>query len=257
MKTLIFQSCQGTSRAEWLSRCLNSVQMWSKSKGYDYHLSGDEIFHPVPQWFLSKTPSRMAPATDLGRLLMARHFLSDGYQRVVWLDADVFVFDSENFNLTVDDGYAFGREVWVQPNDKGGVKAYRNVHNALSIYVSGNSFLEFYIDSCLKIMSGVEIDHFPAQLLGPKFLTALHSLVGFHLVDDVGMTSPLVLRDIAAGGGAAVDLMRRKLTGPMNAANLCSSLIGTTSDGVNLSEDLVKQCLTLLSASKGSVLSPL
>ena len=259
MKTLIFQSCHALGRAEWLKSCLHSTQAWAEACGYDYYLTGDEMFELLPEWYLKKTPSRKAPAADLGRLLLARQYLERGYQRVIWLDADVYIFDPDHFEINVLSGYAFGREVWVQPDNKkkGGIKAYWNAHNALCIFVDNNNFLDFYIDSCLSIMKNVEADHFPAQLVGPKFLTALHHLVQFPLLDEVGMVSPLVASDLVKGKGPALDLMLKKLKGPMRAANLCSSLIGTHIDGVDLSERLIEACIEALKSCKGSGLNPI
>ena len=37
----------------------------------------------------------MPVITDLCRLLQARHFLENGYERVIWLDADILIFDGE------------------------------------------------------------------------------------------------------------------------------------------------------------------
>ena len=53
------------------------------------------------------------------------------------------------------------------------------------------------------------------------------------------MTSPLVLRDIASGGGPALKRLNYASKVPLGAVNLCSSLIATEVDGVNISADLM------------------
>ena len=44
---------------------------------------------------------------------------------------------------------------------------------------------------------------------------------------EVGCLSPHVVRDLAAGRGNALTLLRRRQTVPLAAANLCASLIGS------------------------------
>jgi hypothetical protein len=63
----------------------------------------------------SKNPQAL---TNLARLVATRQRLDAGYERVIWMDADVFVFDPANlvFDFSAESlttGYAFGREVWL------------------------------------------------------------------------------------------------------------------------------------------------
>ena len=50
------------------------------------------------------------------------------------------------------------------------------------------------------------------------------------------MLSPVVLRDVALGGGAAMDYLIRELQVPLAAVNLCLSLTGGIAGGVELSD---------------------
>ena len=68
-------------------------------------------------------------------------------------------------------------------------------------------------------------------------LTALHNMCGLPLLETVGMFSPLVIRDVAAGSGEAVSRLRHEIPGPLAAANLCSSLFDGETDGVALNDD--------------------
>ena len=76
----------------------------------------------------------------------------------------------------------------------------------------------------------------PNQIVGTKFLTALHNIVAFPLINSVGMLSPVVLRDIALGGGDAVDRLIEESPDPLAAVNLCMSLVGGAGGGVQLSD---------------------
>ena len=223
MTTVVFQSFRTTDVPPWIARCLASVREWARSKGWDYRFVDDAILDMVPDWYLEKAAGCLPIATDLGRLELARRLLAEGYRRTVWLDADVLVFDPENFNIDTNSEFAFGREVWVQRDGGGRLKVFRNVHNAVSVFVEGNSFLDFYVHSCLSIVGRFEGRMVP-QIVGTKFLTALHNMVGFALIDAVAMFGPVVLEDIVRGGGPAIELHRRTLGAPVRAANLCSSL---------------------------------
>jgi len=239
MKTTVIQSYRTANVPEWIEVCLASVRDWTRQAGFKYSFVGDEIFDRVPDWYKVNAGNRPPVVTDLGRLMLIHEELDAGAERAIWLDADVLVFDPAG--LVIDDSfdYAFGREIWVQPDKDGQrLKVYRNVHNAICVFQQANPFLEFYIHACRRIISGAS-GSVPNQVVGTKFLTALHNIMGFQLIDAVGMASPLVLRDIAAGGGPALDRLHAVMTVPMAAANLCSSLAGGEADGVETSDDLM------------------
>jgi len=251
MKTIVYQSYRTTRVPDWVSTCLCSVENWAAGQGYAYRFFDDEIFQRVPSWVMEKAGAHLQIATDLGRLILAKELLAEGFERVVWIDADILVFDPERLLLAIDQEYAFGREVWVQPVNSGRIKAYKNVHNAISVFCQNNSFLEFYIHSCLNILGRANGALVP-QIIGTKFLTALHNIVGFKLIDEVGMASPLVVSDIANGGGAALDLICEKSPVPLCALNLCTSLVGGRVDDVDLADSLMESvCDVLMTSSKG------
>ena len=253
MKTLVYQSFRTSRVPGWVSTCLGSVENWAAGEGYAYRFFDDEIFGRVPSWVMEKAGEHLQIATDLGRLILAREMLAEGFDRVVWVDADILVFDPDGLNLAIDQEYAFGREVWVQPVTAGRIKAYKNVHNAISVFCQNNSFLEFYIHSCLNILRRANGALVP-QIIGTKFLTALHNIIGFKLIDDVGMASPVVVHDIDNGGGEALELLRKKSPVPLCALNLCTSLAGGRVDDINLTDSLMESaCKALLSSSNGLI----
>ncbi|MCW9045770.1 MAG: hypothetical protein OQK35_05505 [Alphaproteobacteria bacterium] len=219
---------------------MSSVQAWASLRGWNYQLVGDEIFDLTPDWYREKTAGRLPIQTDLGRLILARSLLAEGYERVVWLDADALVFNPNELTIDITDEFAFGREVWVQYDKKGQLKAYKNAHNALCVFTQGNSFLDFYIYTAQAIIKKHQGGLAP-QIVGPKLLTSLHNTIGFPLIDDVGMLSPLVMKDVVNGGGAALDLLKQNTPTPMKAANLSSSLDGQETDLVEVNEALFEQ----------------
>ena len=64
----------------------------------------------------------------------------------------------------------------------------------------------------------------PPQFIGPKLLTALHNIVASPVMEQAGMLSPLVMRDLLAGEGDALDLFLTRCEILPAAANLSSSL---------------------------------
>ena len=87
----------------------------------------------------------------------------------------------------------------------------------------GNSFLDFYRDTAERLLR-LNSGQVPPQFVGPKLLTALHNVAQLPVLETAGMLAPEVMRDLAAGGGPALDLFRRRSPQPIAAANLCASL---------------------------------
>ena len=246
---IVYQCFRDKDVPPWVAACLGSVRAWSEANGWDYRLFHDEALDLVPHWFRRKAAGRLPVVADLARLLLARDLLAAGHRRVVWVDADVLLFDGAAVAWDDASPAAFGREIWVQPGRGGRLKVHRNVHNAICTFAAGGTLLPFYIDACLDLMARFEGPMVP-QLLGPKLLTALHNVVGLRLIDGVAMASPLVARDLAAGGGPALDRLRRETPGRGGGLNLCLSLTGKTQDGVSLTPALMDRvCRRLVDAS--------
>jgi hypothetical protein len=220
---LVIQSCSPAQQHGWIGTCLASVQEWAESRGYDYRFVGDEIFRLVPDWYRDKTGSKKPVATDYARLVLLQQALDEGYDEVIWLDADVLVFD-RNLVLAFDGSCAFGQEVWVQPVDDT-FAARRNVHNAVCVFRQGCPVLPFLIHTVASIIRRIDPAHIAPQVVGPKLMTALHSICGFALLPQVGALSPAVVTDMCAGTGPALNLLRRKSGVKPQAVNLCASLI--------------------------------
>jgi len=219
--TLVIQSHRSPLPYRWLERCLQSVRDWCAMQGCEYRFLGDELFDCVPASIREKTRSQTVIATDLARLLTLRDALNGGYDTVVWLDADVLILDPSVFSLP-DSPCAVGREVWVQHDRHGRLKSYKKIHNAFLMFVQGNSLLDFYVDTAERLLRLNE-GAMPAQFIGPKLLTALHNVVGLPVMESAGMLSPMVIKDILAGAGPALDLFVENSPQPIAAANLCVS----------------------------------
>ncbi|MGB0684076.1 MAG: hypothetical protein ACPGOV_15325 [Magnetovibrionaceae bacterium] len=249
--TLVLQSAPETV-PDWMGRCLASVRAWAEHQGLGYRFLDDEIFEALPDGLLEKVGRRRQMAADLARLLEIRRLLENGAGRVVWLDADVFLPKIE-VPMPNDGGagYLIGREVWIQPGQKG-CKAYTNCHNAFLRFDAGNPLLDFLIHTTGRLLMTADLSRVPPQFAGPKLLSALHGISPFDLTDFVAMASPLVLRDLATGGGAALEMLRHRTEGEIGGWNLCGSLSGRVSDGIDVTDALLDRAMTALSAGNGS-----
>lgn len=222
MRTAVIQSFRTTDTPEWISRCLDSVKQWCATRQYDWCFCGDELFARVPGWYMDKTgPGPVA--ADYARLVLAQEKLAAGYDTVIWLDADTLVLD-DALQLTTDRSCAFGQEFWVQ-EEQGKLKVRRNVHNAVCLFHQGDVVLPFLAETVASIIRRADPDHIAPQMVGPKLLTALHSLHDFALLPQVGALSPAVVTDLVAGGGQALAQLLAHTPVPLQAVNLCASLI--------------------------------
>jgi len=221
--TLVLQSHRQPLPYQWLESCLDSVSRWAENNNFDYRFIGDELFESIPASLLEKTVQQKVIATDLARLHALQDGLRQGYATVIWCDADFLIFNSVEFVLP-DSSYALGREVWVQNDKNNRLRAYRKVHNAFLMFRAGNNFLDFYTETAGRLL-GLNSGTMPPQFIGPKLLTALHNIALCPVMETAGMLSPLVIRDLIKGQGAALDLFRRESPVPICAANLSSSLV--------------------------------
>lgn len=220
-----------------------SVREWAGHSGYDYECIGDTLFDLVPAWSMDAAHGRMQMVADIARLIWIQNQLDAGRGRVVWLDADIYIFRPNLMNIDAPDGYAFGHEDWVQPGPNGRPRIHRNVHNASLIFTpSGRVTLDFYLHAALGLLrqGGPDV---PPQFVGPKLLTALHNVVGFPLNYAVGMASPLVLQDLADGGGSAWDMLMNARGDELAGLNLCASLIGSTVDNIRITDSLMAKAM--------------
>ena len=184
---------------------------------------GDELFDLLEPELLEKTHGQTVVATDLARLLALSAVLNEGFERAVWIDADVLIVNPDRFDLP-EGGALFGREVWVQEDEGHRLKVFRKIHNAFMACSRDDPVLPFYRFAATRILSRHQGPMVP-QLIGPKLLTLLHNAIGFDVLEEAGMLSPVVAKDLLAGGGPALDRFRTASQVTPLAVNLCGSLV--------------------------------
>ena len=218
---LIIQSHRSPLPYFWLTHCLDSVRNWCSMNQYHYRFIGDELFDLLPNELLVKTHQQRVICSDLARLHILQNELDNGYEMVVWLDADFLIFNAAEF-IIPKRPYAVGREIWVQHDKHGKLKVYKKVHNAFLLFQKNNSFLDFYTDTAMRLLR-LNTGSMPPQFIGPKLLTALHNVAILPVMETAGMLSPMVIKDIIHDGGAALDLFVKNSPRTITGANLCIS----------------------------------
>jgi hypothetical protein len=253
MKTVVFQSYRTTRVAGWTKTCMDSAKSWADSRGFDYRFFDDSFFELAPGWFRERCAGQICPLTDLARLVAARDFLAAGYERTVWVDADMLIFAPQSLGVEVSDGFAFCVETWTSLDAQGQPQFAQRVNNSISIFTRDNRQIDFLIDACLRIgRSKTRLDKLDA---GTRLLTGLATVIPMPVLPNVGMLSPLLLRDIASGEDRFVPAYALQLRQPLAAANLCGSLVDQPLQGIAADETVYDAVVSRLLQSRGDVIN--
>ena len=205
----------------------------------------DKFFEPIGPALKEKLSHRLPVLADLARLYAAKSAL-EAYDRVVWLDADTYLFAPDILSVEIEDTFAIGEETWIEEQENGRLKPRRNLHNAVMVIRRGDPVLPFLIRCTERILTRIDRDTVAPQIVGPKLLGALNSIADFSVIQTVGAFSPLVIRDIAAGGGNALTMFKRRSPHPLAGANLCASLVGLDKPAVPIDAAIDKMAETFL-----------
>ena len=114
--SIVIQTFRNHNIPRWIQRCLDSVRKWAELQKYDYWLAGDEFYDLCGPEYLRRGDKNPQAITNLARLVATRQRLDDGYGQVIWMDADIFVFDPAKlvFDFSAESlatGYAFARQI--------------------------------------------------------------------------------------------------------------------------------------------------
>ena len=234
--TIVIQTFRKHAIPTWTQRCLDSVQNWARLKEHDYSLAGDEFYDLCGSEYLTRGSKNPQAITNLARLVATRQRLDAGYQRVIWMDADVFVFDPAKlvFEFSAESlttGYAFGREVWVSrdPSDVAQVTRPR-AHNAAMLFTPSAVDLDMLITLIRHIVAKRQI--VANFQIGVHLLRGLQYSLMFPTFSHVGMFSPVLLRALAEHDEKVLQLYGRAYRYQAYAGNLCLSLKDQTTEGV-------------------------
>ncbi len=222
MKTIVLQSYRTSNIPKWISTCLSTVAGWSKNSGFDYVLTGDEFFDYAPAWTRERCGKQIFPVTDIARLYLIKDYLSRGYDRAIWLDADVIIFAPDLLKIETKAGYAFSHEVMLGELADGRINiSGPSINNAVMVFEKDHPMLDFYRFATEAILEHAPAGEIERTAVGPKFLVNLHQAMPIERLTSVGLFTPRLMQDIATGGKQLCAMYANKFGFPMAAANLC------------------------------------
>ncbi len=251
-RTIILQSHRANVPAP-IATCVDSVRAWASNAGHAYTFLGDELFDLLPNWFIEHVDGNRLMMSDLARLIWLREQLQH-YEEAVWIDADVLVFAPERFTVRCDGKYGVCRETWVRRGGRGQFLVTHGLHNAVLVFRRGNALLDFYIHACEELVRHRGPDLVP-HALGPDLLRRFDDVLGTHGLPNVGLFSPVVTADIAAGKGRALRAYVEAHGEPVYAANMCASFLDRTADDGGLTLRALQDAIDRLLASSGAVMN--
>ena len=256
MQTLVVQSYRTRDVAAWIRTCLGSVQAWAETSGYRYEFIDDRFFEYAPAWVRQHCGKQLLPITDVARMHLIRERLAHGWQRVIWIDADVLVFAPERFAIDAAAPYSLCHELWLRVNASGQIETQEKVNNAVMVLTRDQPMLDFWIFAVEEILR----THTPEEI-GPltastQFFTELAHIMPIRVLHNVGLLSPPVVRDIAIGGGAIAREWARRFGHPTAAANLCASLQDRSAGGATVGADELLRAAEVLLRTRGAVFDP-
>jgi hypothetical protein len=220
MKTLVIQSFRTTNVPDWIRRCLDSVRAWAGSSGFDYSLVDDSAFALCGAEYLARVGRNMRAIINLSRLELVKDAHRRGYDRAIWIDADVLVFHPELFTIDLVEGYAFARETWVtRVEDRW--RAITNVNNCVFACMRDQPDLEMLIQLTRHI--GVHRKIEKSLQTGTYLLTGLQQSLAFETLDNIGMFSNRAVLALAHNDEDAIAAQAIGHLTPVFAANLCAS----------------------------------
>jgi len=211
----------------WLATALESVRAWAAHQGYSYRFIDDELFTELTAAERAHCGSQLVVASDLARLRWCQRLLREGATRVVWCDADTLIFDPEAMALSTEP-CAFGRELWLQHDaaSTNKLKLYKKIHNAFMQFNAEDPVLDFYTYAAGRLIDNhTRLSNSPmvAQLAGPKFLSHLHNVLGFAVLEGAQVVSPVLARALLEQDARVLARYADATIQPPAAVNLCGS----------------------------------
>lgn len=186
-----------------------SVRAWAP---HHEHL-GDELLDLAPGWVHDAAGDSLLPVTDVARLVLLQQRLAEGWDRVVWIDADVCVFAPALVDVEIDSDVAVCVERWVTGAPGGGLQALPWVNNAALAARSVDALLD-------ATLARARAGGVGPRSLGPDLLTPMHAVEPFGELVGISVASPHVVRGVPG----AWELLVSSLPWPVGALNLCWSM---------------------------------
>jgi hypothetical protein len=226
VRIVVIQSYRTAGVETWMQLCMRSVSQWAAHRGYDYEFVDDTLFDFLPPHIRNDTSAALLPKTDIARLGLLHDRLIDRYQRAVWIDADVLVFNPAAFSIPDTCGAMFCHEVWTSLTDQGELAHRPGINNALMIFERAHPLLDFLRYATVELYERGEPSSMSPTALGTTLLSRLGRIVPLRLHTQVACISPLLThaaynRDHPEWLHAHAQQHGHRF----HAANLCRSLL--------------------------------
>lgn len=234
IKTLVYQSFRTENVPVWMLKCMASVKEWANSKDYAYEFLDDSFFGYAPDWFRAAINDQRHLVADFARLELAKLYLGQGWDRVVWIDADVFICDINHFDIDGPDDFLFCRELWVTKRNAD-IAFSNRINNSIMMFTKRGNFLDFYRDACQKIVKAKKHDCWHTEI-GTKFLSSIPYKL--PLLRTVACLSPLLLLAFARKNDGIIAAYCNEFSAPIYAINLCLTFRGRKLDDVVFSDEV-------------------
>ena len=253
MKTIVYQSYRTNNVPDWIETCMLTVKEWAHSNEFDYQTFDDSFFECVPEWFRNKTNGEICPIVDLARLIFAKQFLAQEYERAIWIDADMLVFEPDKFIINIEQDFQFCHEIWLFNDSTGAYQISHRVNNSFMVFCRDNIHLDFFIDACLRI--GRQNPKIGKLDMGTNFLSNLRKILPFPLIENIGILSPPLMREIVLEQPSGLIEYAKNISAPLACVNLCASLKGQMTQGVVATDSMYTDVIHALLSTHGNVIN--
>lgn len=248
MKTVIIQSFRTHDIPAWIARCLASVKAWAHASGHDHWMTDDSCFRLCGADYLSKVGDNKRSITNLARLELIKLAHAQGYERAIWMDADIFVFDPESLRFDLTEGCAFVGETWVWHNPPRLWTIDASVNNSVVLAMDREPDIDFIIQTTRYVARHKPITS--NYQVGGDIVKGLRRILRYRTLDNVGMFSQFVVHALATGREDILDMQARHGTS-VHAANLCAS----EHHAPQVPEATVMRAMDLLETTRGGVIN--
>lgn len=222
--TVVVQSFRTHDVPGWIQDCIRTVKAWAEQSGFAYKMTGDEFLELPPAWYREKAAQHITVVTDLARLLLVRQCFTEGFDRVIWIDADMVIFSPGLLSIDPELSFGYCREVWVERIDPDRVDISPKINNAACLFrnnAPARAHLNEYMNACLSIVANVPRieDH---TEVGTRYLTSMHSQSPLAILTGFGLLSPAMIYALLNSEHELLMQFMKSQGGPIYAANLCN-----------------------------------
>lgn len=202
---------------------MESVDAWANAENWDY-LRLDDAFLRLPeQWILEKCGTNIYAVTDVARLIWLNQTLNQGYERVIWADADMLVISPAQLTqqLQRHQGHGFAKEVFL-PIERAQAHVPRiGINNSMMFFERGDITLEAYLNECKSFLLSFNERTLPRTSLGPTLLSRFQREATLNTIEGIGLLTPAIMLPLGQGDDSQLEAYEKTVGSPIVAANLC------------------------------------